>query len=102
VFGVRANASSAGPRPKFVQIDVSCGQQTEAKGMNLVAALRREERRLEKQIRKAQAAVAGVKAAMKVLRERNNTRPKRRLSAAARARISAAQKKRWAKQKGAK
>ena len=72
--------------------------------MNLVAALRREERRLEKQLQKVQAGIAGIRAAMEALTDRHTTQPKRKhhLSAAARARISAAQRKRWAKLRSGK
>jgi hypothetical protein len=72
--------------------------------MNILVALRHEERRLEKQGNKVQAALAGIRAATQALSGRNSTQPrsKRHLSAAARARISRAQKARWAKVKSAK
>jgi hypothetical protein len=69
--------------------------------MNVLAAIRREERKLEKQVSKIQRQVEGLKAAAKVLgnsagHELGKAR-KRVMSAAARAKISAAAKRRWAK-----
>lgn len=71
--------------------------------MNIRAAIKREERKLEKQLGKLQHQLNGVRAAAKVLgsstsRELTNVK-KRVLSAAARAKISKAAKKRWAKVK---
>jgi len=57
--------------------------------MNIAAAIKREERKLEKQLGKLQHQLDGVRAAANV--------KKRELPAAARAKISRATKKRWAK-----
>jgi hypothetical protein len=73
--------------------------------MNILAAIRREERKLEKQVGKFQRQLEGLKAAAKVLgnsasNERGLGKARKRvLSAAARAKISAAAKRRWAKVK---
>jgi predicted signal transduction protein with EAL and GGDEF domain len=71
--------------------------------MNILAAIKREERKLEKQLGKLQHQLDGVRAAAKALghstgRELNKVK-KRVLSAAGRAKISRAAKKRWAKVK---
>lgn len=71
--------------------------------MNIRAAIKREERKLEKQLGKLQHQLNGVRAAAKVLgsstsRELTNVK-KRVLSAAGRAKISKAAKRRWAKVK---
>ena len=71
--------------------------------MNILAAIKREERKLEKQLHKLQNELDGVRAAAKALghsagRELKNVK-KRMLSAAGRAKISRAAKKRWAKVK---
>jgi predicted signal transduction protein with EAL and GGDEF domain len=71
--------------------------------MNIIAAVKREERKLEKQLGKLQHQLDGVRAAAKALghstgRELNKVK-KRVLSAAGRAKISKAAKKRWAKVK---
>jgi hypothetical protein len=71
--------------------------------MNILGAIRREERKLEKQVGKLQRRLDGLKAAAKALgnsasNELGKAR-KRVLSAAARAKISAAAKRRWAKVK---
>jgi hypothetical protein len=69
--------------------------------MNLLAALKREERKLEKQLSKMRNRLDGVRTAAKALggsASREVTLAKKRvLSAAARAKISKAAKKRWAK-----
>jgi hypothetical protein len=69
--------------------------------MDLLAAIRREERKLEKQLSKLQHDLNRVRTAAKVLgnsASREATRLKKRvLSAAARVKISRATKKRWAK-----
>ena len=69
--------------------------------MNILAALRREERRLEKQLTQVDRQLSGVRTAVKAL---GNSAEKavrkvkrRRLSAAGRAKIAAAARKRWAK-----
>ncbi|HLJ42330.1 MAG TPA: hypothetical protein VKT50_12650 [Candidatus Acidoferrales bacterium] len=71
--------------------------------MNILAAIKREERRIEKQLGKLQHELDGVRAAAKALgrsadRELTNVK-KRVLSAAGRAKISKAAKKRWARVK---
>jgi hypothetical protein len=69
--------------------------------MDILAAIKREERKLEKQLGKLQHQLSGVRAAAKVLghsSEREVTSVKKRvMSAAARAKIGRAAKKRWAK-----
>ena len=68
--------------------------------MDLLTAIKREERKIEKQLGKLQHDLNRVRAAAKALSNstgREVTRFKRRvLSAAARAKISRATKKRWA------
>lgn len=69
--------------------------------MNIVAAIKREERKLEKQLGKLRHQLDGIRAAAKALghstgRELGSVK-KRGLSAAGRAKISRAAKKRWAK-----
>jgi hypothetical protein len=71
--------------------------------MNILAAIKREERKLEKQLGKVQHQLDGVRAAAKALghsagRELKSVK-KRVLSAAGRAKISKAAKKRWAEVK---
>jgi hypothetical protein len=69
--------------------------------MDILAAIKREERRLEKQLGKLNHQLNGVRAAAKALggsAEREVVRVKKRvLSAAGRAAIVKAAKKRWAK-----
>jgi hypothetical protein len=69
--------------------------------MDILAAIKREERKLEKQLGKVQHQLNGVRAAAKVLSDSTNrklkTVRKSVLSAAARAKIGKAAKKRWAK-----
>ena len=69
--------------------------------MNILAAIKREERKLEKQLGKLQHQLNGVRAAAKALGSsagREVTMVKKRvLSAAGRAKIAKAAKKRWAK-----
>ena len=69
--------------------------------MDILAAIKREERKLEKQLHKLQHQLNGVRAAAKALGDSTNrelnTVKKRVLSAAARAKIGKATKKRWAK-----
>ena len=69
--------------------------------MNILAAIKREEKKLEKQLGKLQHQLNGVRAAAKALGDSTSrevaTVKKRVLSAAARAKISRAAKKRWAK-----
>ena len=69
--------------------------------MDILAAIKREERKLEKQLGKLQHKLTGVRAAAKALgnsAEREVVGVKKRvLSAAGRAAIAKAAKKRWAK-----
>jgi hypothetical protein len=69
--------------------------------MNILAAIKREEKKLEKQLGKLQHQLDGVRGAAKALghsAEREVIGVKKRvLSAAGRAAISKATKKRWAK-----
>jgi hypothetical protein len=69
--------------------------------MNILKTIQREERKLEKQVGKLQRQLDGLRAAAKALGKTAGTEVgrarKRVLSAAARAKISAAAKKRWAK-----
>lgn len=69
--------------------------------MNILATIKREQHKLEDQVRKLQRHMDGLKAAAKALgspaTDRLGKARKRVLSAAGRARISAAAKRRWAK-----
>ena len=69
--------------------------------MNLLAAIKREERKLEKELSQLQNKLSGARAAAKALgskASREVTQVKKRvMSAAARAKISKATKARWAK-----
>ena len=69
--------------------------------MDLLAAIKREERKLEKELSKLQNKLSGVRAAAKALgskASREVTQVKKLvMSAAARAKISKATKARWAK-----
>lgn len=69
--------------------------------MNILAAIKREERKLEKELGKLQYRLTGVRAAAKALGRSTGKElagaKKRVLSAAARAKIGKAAKKRWAK-----
>ena len=69
--------------------------------MSILNAIRREEKKLEKQLHKLQHQLNGIRAAAKALggsaSEEVATVKKRVMSAAARANISKATKKRWAK-----
>jgi hypothetical protein len=69
--------------------------------MDILAAIKREERRLEKQLGKIQHQLNGVRAAAKALGDSTSKElkvvKKRVMSAAARAKIGKAAKKRWAK-----
>ena len=69
--------------------------------MDLLAAIKREERKLEKELSKLHGKLSGVRAAAKALGDktvREVTQVKKRvMSAAARAKISKATKARWAK-----
>ncbi len=75
--------------------------------MNILSVIRREERKLEKRVAELHREMDGLKAAAKALgnsaSDGLSKARKRVMSAAARAKISAAMKKRWAKVKaGAK
>jgi hypothetical protein len=69
--------------------------------MDILGAIKREERKLEKQLGKLQHQLNGVRAAAKALGDSTSSElkgaRKRVLSAAARAKIGKAAKKRWAK-----
>ena len=69
--------------------------------MDLLAAIKREERKLEKELAKLQGKLSGVRAAANALGAttiKEVTQVKKRvMSAAARAKISKATKARWAK-----
>ena len=69
--------------------------------MDILAAIKREEKKLEKQLGKLQHQLNGIRAAAKALGDSTNhdlkTVKKRVMSAAARAKIGRAAKKRWAK-----
>jgi geranylgeranyl pyrophosphate synthase len=69
--------------------------------MSILSAIRREEKKVKKQLAKLQDDLSGLQSAAKALGKsagRDVTRAKKRvLSAAGRARISRAAKKRWAK-----
>jgi len=69
--------------------------------MDILKTIKREERKLEKQVGKLQRELDGLKAAAMALGKSASKEfgraQKRVLSAAARAKISAAAKKRWAK-----
>jgi hypothetical protein len=71
--------------------------------MNILAAIKREEKKLEKQLKKVQHQLDGVRSAAKALGHTAAVEAKgakkRVLSAAGRAAISKAAKKRWAKVK---
>jgi len=69
--------------------------------MDILAAIKREEKKLEKQLGKLQHQLNGIRAAAKALGDSTNRElkavKKRVMSAAARAKISKATKARWAK-----
>jgi len=74
--------------------------------MHILAAIKREEKRLEKQLGKLRQQLNGIRAAAKALGDSTNRElkavKKRVMSAAARAKISKATKARWAKFRAAK
>jgi hypothetical protein len=69
--------------------------------MDILSAIKREERKLEKQVASIQHKLKGIQAAAEALQQSTNKKvtkvTKRVLSAAARAKIAKAAKKRWAK-----
>jgi hypothetical protein len=69
--------------------------------MDILAAIKREDRKLEKQLGKLQQQLNGIRAAAKALGDSTNREltgaKKRVMSAAARAKIGRAARKRWAK-----
>lgn len=71
--------------------------------MNILAAIKREERKLEKHLDKLQNQLDGVRAAAKALGHSTGPKltnvKKRVMSAAVKVKISRAAKKRWAKVK---
>jgi len=64
--------------------------------MDIIAALKSEKDKVTRQLNGLNAALAAFAGTYKI----GSSRPRRKMSAAARARISAAQKARWAKLKG--
>ena len=74
--------------------------------MDILAAIKREEKKLEKQLGKLQHQLNGIRAAAKALGDSTNRElkavKKRVMSAAARAKIGKATKERWAKFRAAK
>ncbi len=74
--------------------------------MDILAAIKREERKLEKQLGKLQHQLNGIRAAAKALGDSTNRElkavKKRVMSAATKAKISKATKERWAKFRAAK
>jgi hypothetical protein len=74
--------------------------------MDILAAIKREEKRLEKQLGKLQHQLNGIRAAAKALGHSTNRElkavKKRVMSAAAKAKIGKATKARWAKFRAAK
>jgi len=82
--------------------------------MNILAALRKAEAKLQKQADKARQQLDAVRAAVKILgrevassgkrigRKKRVGKKKRKMSAAARARIGKATRERWAKFRAAK
>ena len=74
--------------------------------MDILAAIKREEKKLEKQLGKLQHQLNGIRAAAKALGDSTNRElkavKKRVMSAAARAKIGKAAKERWAKFRAAK
>jgi hypothetical protein len=69
--------------------------------MGILAAIKREEKKVKKQLAKLQHKLSGLEAAAKALGDSTNREikgvKKRVMSAAARAKIGKAAKKRWAK-----
>ena len=69
--------------------------------MDILAAIKREERKLEKQVASIQHKLKGIRAAAEAMgrsaEKKVTSGTKRVLSAAARAKIGKAAKKRWAK-----
>ena len=74
--------------------------------MDILAAIKREEKKLEKQLGKLQHQLNGIRAAAKALGDSTSRGlkavKKRVMSAAARAKIGKAAKKRWAEFRAAK
>ena len=66
--------------------------------MDIIALIKAERDKVERQMNGLNAALAAFAGTYKT----GSSRPRRKMSAAARARISAAQKARWAKAKGPK
>ena len=73
--------------------------------MTIIAAIKREERKIEKEVKHLQHKLEGIRSAGKALGHSTNREvkavKKRVLSPAGRARIVAAAKKRWAKVRAA-
>jgi hypothetical protein len=74
--------------------------------MTILAAIRREERKLEKELKHLQQKLDGIRGAARALghsmSQEAKAVKKRVLSAAARAKIAAAARRRWAKVRAAK
>jgi hypothetical protein len=75
--------------------------------MDILRALKSEERRLAQEVSRIERRVESVRSAISALggefgSDRRRKRGRRKMSAAGRARIAAAQKARWAKVKAAK
>jgi len=74
--------------------------------MDILAAIKRQEKKLQKQLGKLQHQLNGIRAAANALGDSTNRElkavKKRVMSAAARAKISKATKERWAKFRAAK
>jgi hypothetical protein len=83
------------------QINYVCYCEWSAGHMDILAAIKREEGKLEKQLGNIQHKLNGLRAAAKALGDSTSKElkvvKKRVLSAAARGRIGKATKKRWAK-----
>jgi len=79
------------------------GKLSPEDSMSILAAIRREEKKVKKQLAKLQHNLIGLQSAAKALGKSTNrdliSVKKRVLSAAGRAKISKAAKKRWAKVK---
>jgi hypothetical protein len=71
--------------------------------MDILAALKQEEAKFQKQMEVARQQLETVRMAIKVYtRDLTGIKPRKKMSAAARARISKATKARWAKYRAAK
>jgi|ERR1700693_611547 N-acetylglutamate synthase/N-acetylornithine aminotransferase len=84
----------------LVELELS-GRLSSEDSMSILAAIKREEKKVQKQLAKLQHHLSGLQTAAKALsksaRQDVTNAKKRVLSAAGRAKISKAAKKRWAK-----